>query len=227
MAKLSWAAAFLGLAMIVGCDSKPAEKIPVTPPLAPTEAHQILKNLQYIAVRKDNKHISLIAPVTPEIIFGSGHWFHQHAGLMGLALDEKELVEFGLVDLLNKGYISTQPLKMNPSDPKLDNFPQSLDPKARNYDATYDIGQARKVFNAGLYRLIKGVPLEMWADMVVMETKSDAENTKLRQLVFGYNGTAILNVAVFLKDDGKWVITFIKFKLWPEQFQKMVKEAKG
>jgi hypothetical protein len=226
MAKLSWATGFLGLAVIVGCDNKPAEKVPTTPPLAPTEAHQVLKNLQYIAVRKDNKQIALLAPVAPEIVYTQGWWFHQHAGKMGIALDEKELVEFGLVDMLNKGYISTQPLKMNPSDPKLDNFPP-LDPKAPNHDPSYDISQARKVFNAGLYRLMKGIPTEMWADMVVMETKPDPDNTKLRQLVFGYQGTPILNVAVQEKEDKKWVVIFVKFKLWPEQLTKMVKEAKG
>jgi hypothetical protein len=226
MAKLSWAAGFLGLAVIVGCENKPVEKIPSTPPLAPTEAHLVLKNLQYIAVRKDNKHISLVAPVTPDVVFGSGWWFHQHAGKMGIALDEKEIVEFGLVDLLNKGYISTQPLKMMPNDPKLDNFPPP-DPKAPNYDPTYDITQARKVYNAGLYRLMKGVPSDMWADMVVMETKSDPANTKLRQLVFGYAGTPVMNVAALQKDDGKWVVTYIQFKAWPEQLAKMVKKAQN
>jgi hypothetical protein len=226
MAKLSWAAAFLGLAVIVGCENKPVEKIPTTPPLAATEAHLVLKNLQYIAVRKDIKHISLIAPVTPDVVYGQGWWFHQHAGKMGLALDEKELVDFGLVDLLNKGYISTQPLKLMPNDPKLDNFPPA-DPKAPNYDPSYDISQARKVFNAGLYRLIKGVPAEMWADMVVMENKTDPTNTKLRQLVFGYKGEVVMNVAALQKDDGKWAVIYIQFKAWPEQLVKMVKKAQG
>lgn len=226
MAKLSWAAGILGLAMIVGCENKPVEKVSSTPPLAPAEAHQVLKNLQYIAVRKDNKHISLIAPVTPDVVFGSGWWFHQHAGKMGIALDEKEIVEFDLVEFLNKGYISTQPLKMMPNDPKLDNFPPP-DPKAPNFDPAYDIGKARKVYNAGLYRLMKGVPVDMWADMVVMETKLDPANTKLRQLVFGFRGTPIMNVAALQKDDGKWVVTYVQFKQWPEQLQKMMKEPKG
>lgn len=226
MAKLSWATAILGLAVIVGCENKPVEKVPTTPPLAPAEAHMILKNFQYIAVRRDNKHISLIAPVTPDVVFGSGWWFHQHAGKMGIALDEKEIVDFDLMEFLNKGYISTQPLKMMPDDPKLDNFPPP-DPKAPNYDATYDIAKARKVYNAGLYRLMKGVPPEMWADMVVMETKLDPANTKLRQLVFGYQGTAIMNVAALQKDDGKWVVTYVQFKQWPEQLKKMVKASQG
>ena len=222
MAKLSWAAGFLGLAVIVGCENKPVEKVPTTPPLAPAEAHQLLKNFQYIAVRKDNKQLALIAPVTSDVVFGSGWWFHQHAGKMGIALDEKELVEFDLIEFLNKGYISTQPLKLMPDDPKLDNFPPA-DPKAPNYDSTYDISKARKVYNAGLYRLMKGVPPEMWADMVVMETKPDKDNTKLRQLVFGYEGTPVMQVAALQKDDGKWVVTYVQFKQWPEQLKKMVK----
>jgi hypothetical protein len=226
MAKPSWAIATLCVAGIVGCENKPVEKVPTTPPLAPAEAHQILKNLQYIAVRKDNKHIALLAPVTPDVVYGSGWWFHQHAGKMGIALDEKELQDFDLVEFLNKGYISTQPLKLLPNDPKLDNFPPP-DPKSPNYDPGYDIAKARKVYNAGLYRLMKGVPAEMWADMVVMETKPDPTNTKLRQLVFGYQGTPVMNVAALQKDDGKWVVTYVQFKQWPEQLQKLVKAAKG
>lgn len=222
MAKLSWAAGFLGLAVIVGCENKPVEKVPSTPPLAPAEAHHILKNFQYIAVRKDNTQLAMLAPVASDVVYGSGWWFHQHAGKMGIALDEKELVEFDLVEFLNKGYISTQPLKLMPQDPKLDNFPPA-DPKAPNFDPTYDVTKARRVYNAGLYRLLKGVPAAMWADMVVMETKSDPANTKLRQLVFGYGGTAVMQVAALQKDDGKWVVTYVQFKQWPEQLQKLVK----
>ena len=222
MSKLSWAASLLSLAVIVGCDSKPAEKIPSTPPLAPAEAHLVLRNLQYIGVRKDYKAIPLIAPVASDVVFQSGAWFHFHAGQMGIALDEKELQDLNMLEFLNKGYISTQPLKMFPgTELKIDQFPPP-DPKSPKFDPTYDISKARTVYNAGVYRLAKGVPAEMWADLVVMENKPDPSNVKLRQLVFGYKGTPVINAAVFQKDDGKWALVYMLFKQWPEQMKKLV-----
>ncbi len=222
MSKLSWAAALLSLAVIVGCEGKPTEKVPSTPPLAPAEAHLVFKNLQYIGARKDAKNIPLIAPVAQDVVFQSGSWFHFHAGQMGIALDEKELQDLGLVEFLNMGYISTQPLKMFPStELKIDQFPPP-DPKHPKYDPAYDITKARVVYNAGVYRLMKGVPAEMWPELVVMENKQDPSNAKLRQLVIGYKATPVLNLAVFQKDDGKWALVYVLFKQWPEQLKKMV-----
>lgn len=222
MSRLSLAASVLSLVMIVGCGTKSAEKIPSTPPLQPAEPHLVLKNLQYIGARKDFKNIPLIAPVAPEVVFQSGSWFHFHAGQMGIALDEKELQDLGMVDFMNRGYISTQPLKMFPSsEMKIDQFPPP-DPKSPKYDPTYDITKARVVYNAGVYRLMKGVPVEMWPDLVVMENKPDPSNVKLRQLVLGYKATPVLNVAVFQKDDGKWAVVYILFKQWPEQLKKLM-----
>jgi hypothetical protein len=222
MLKASWAATLLSLAVIVGCQGKPEEKIPTTPPLAPSEAHLVLKNLQYIAVRKDYKNIPLIAPVAQDVVFQSGSWFHFHAGKIGIALDEKELQDLGMLEFLNKGYISNQPLKMFPdSEMKLDQFPPP-DPKSPKYDPTYDIAKARVVYNAGVFRLTKGIPAEMWPELVVMENKPDASNAKVRQLVIGYKATPILNMAVFQKEDGKWALVYVLYKQWPEQLKKLV-----
>lgn len=222
MSKVVWAAAVLSLAVIVGCDSKSAEKIPSAPPLAPAEPHLAFKNLQYIGARKDFKNIALIAPVAPDVVFQSGSWFHFHAGQMGIALDEKELQDLNMVEFLNKGYISTQPLKMFPStELKIDQFPPP-DPKSPKYDPTYDIAKARVVYTAGVYRLLKAIPAEMWPELVVMENKPDPSNVKLRQLVIGYKATPIMNVAVFQKDDGKWAVVYILYKQWPEQLKKLI-----
>ncbi|MBI4911764.1 MAG: hypothetical protein HY823_03420 [Acidobacteria bacterium] len=218
MAKLGFFAGVLALAVILGCESKPTEKVPTTPPLAPAEAHLVLKNLQYVGLRKDLKHIPILAPVNPDIVFGSAWWFHQHAGKMGIALDEKELVDLDMLEFLNMGYISTQPLKDFPAgENKIDNFPAK--------SATYDISKARKVYNAGLYRLLKGVPPDMWGDLVVMENKPDTSNVKLRQLTFGYKGTPVMIVAALEREDGKWAVTYIQFKKWPEELKKMVQAS--
>ena len=222
MSKLSWAATLLTMAVIVGCDSTSAEKVPTAPPLAPTEAHQVLANFKYIGARKDYANIANIAPAAPEVIYSQGAWFHFHAGQMGIALDEKELVDLKLLDVLNLGYIGTQPLKMfPPTEMKIDQFPP-MDPKNPKYDPAYDLAKAKLVFNAGLYRLTKGIPAEMWPELTVMGNKPDASNPKLRQLVIGYKATPVMNMAALQQDDGKWALVYVKYMQWPEQLKKLV-----
>ena len=222
MSKLSLMIPVLALAAIVGCESKTSEGVPTTPPLAPVEAHQLLSNFKYIGAKKDYAAIPVIAPVGQDAVYSSGAWFHFHSGQMGIALDEKELLDLNLLEFLNKGYISTQPLKMFPSsEMKLDQFPPP-DPKSPKYDPTYDIAKARTVYTAGVYRLTKAIPPEMWADLTVLENKPDANNAKVRQLVIGYKGTVVMNMAAFQKDDGKWALVYVLYKQWPEQLKKLV-----
>ena len=85
----AWIPAVAGIALILGCDSKPADKIPTTAPTAIMEPHEVLQHLQYMAVRKDMKHTSLIVPVDPDIIHGSAWWFNKHAGDMGNLLHRR------------------------------------------------------------------------------------------------------------------------------------------
>jgi len=84
------------------------------------------------------------------------------------------------------------------------------------------LDKAKLVFNAGIYRLSKGVPAEMWPELTVMENKPDANNPKLRQLVIGYKATPVMNMAALQKDDGKWALVYIQFKQWPEQLKKLM-----
>jgi hypothetical protein len=222
MSKLSWTAMLVTMAVIVGCDSASKEKVPTTPPPAPTEAHQVLSNLKYIGARKDYASIASIMPAAPEVIYSQGAWFHFHAGQMGIALDEKELTDLKLLDVLNMGYISTQPLKMfPPTELKIDQFPP-IDPKNPKFDPAYDLAKAKLVYIAGIYRLTKAIPTEMWPDLVIKENKPDAGNPKLRQLVVNYKDTVVMNMAALQKDDGKWALVYVQYKLWPEQLKKLV-----
>ena len=222
MLKMGWAATVLTMAVIVGCDSTSAEKVPTTPPPAPAEAHQVLSNLKFIGARKDYAAIANIMPAAPDVIYSQGAWFHFHAGQMGIALDEKELTDLKLLDVLNMGYISTQPLKMfPPTELKIDQFPP-MEPKSPKFDPAYDLAKAKLVYTAGIYRITKGVPAEMWPDLVVKENKPDAGNPKLRQLVINYKETTVMNMAVLQKEDGKWALVYVLFKQWPEQLKKLV-----
>jgi hypothetical protein len=103
----AWIPAVAGIALILGCDSKPADKIPATAPTAIKEPHEVLQHLQYMAVRKDLKHTSLIVPVDPEIIYGCAWWFNKHAGAHGIPYTEEEIKAFGLEPLQALGYIGT------------------------------------------------------------------------------------------------------------------------
>ena len=68
MAKLSWAAAFLGLAVIVGCENKPVEKIPTTPPLAAAEASR----LRFAGWVLDLTHRQLTSPAGVVVSLSGG-----------------------------------------------------------------------------------------------------------------------------------------------------------
>ena len=87
---------------------------------------------------------------------------------------------------------------------------------------TYTRNPGHGPASAGIYRLSKGVPAEMWPELTVMENKPDANNPKLRQLVIGYKATPVMNMAALQKDDGKWALVYIQFKQWPEQLKKLM-----
>lgn len=106
ISKHVWIPAALAIAAIVGCDSKPAEKIPTTAPTAIKEPHEVLKHLQYIAVRKDLKDISLVSPVDPQVADGAAWWFTSHSGDMGIALSADEIASLGVGNIKDMGYIA-------------------------------------------------------------------------------------------------------------------------
>ena len=102
----AWIPAVAGIALFLGCDSKPADKIPTTAPTAIKEPFEVLQHLQYMSVRKDMKHTSMIIPVDPEVIHGCAWWFNKHAGDMGIAYSADEIKTFGLEPLEAAGYFA-------------------------------------------------------------------------------------------------------------------------
>ncbi len=101
----AWIPAMVGVALILGCDSKPTDKIPTTAPAPLTEAHQVLKHLQYMAVRKDMKHATVLAPTDPKVVHGSAWWFNKHAGELGIPYTAEEIKFFALEPLEKMGYV--------------------------------------------------------------------------------------------------------------------------
>lgn len=249
----AWIPAIVGVALILGCDSKPTDKIPTTAPTAITEPYQVLQHLQYMSVRKDMKHTSLIVPVDPEIIHGSAWWFNKHAGDMGIAYTADEIKTFGLEPLVEKGYFAAgithkdlqdaldklsaeaqtagakkgkaadkpalpanlaaldiQTLDALPTSPKFpDGRPNPEFDSIKNNPA-----MLRAALAGGLYRLMKGVPAEMWPEVSVMEVKPNPTNTKIKDVYLGFQGTSIMQVSVIQSEPGKpWAVSYIYFKV--------------
>lgn len=198
MARLGWMPRALGAAALmtlvggmVGCDNKDAS-IPSTPPLAATEPAQIFLHLKYLVVRKDYKHVVLIAPIAPDVVFPSAWWFHKHSADLKIELTDEELNALGVMNL--KG--------------KLDNLP-------RADEKDYGVEQARLAFNAGLYRVLKGIPDDGWRQMVVSETKINPGNTRVTDLFLAYKGKQILKIGCLKKPDGNYGVSFVQYLAVP------------
>jgi hypothetical protein len=243
--KLAWVPAILGLAIAIGCDSKPADTVPTTAPMAAKQPHEILAHLKYVAVRKDFKDVPVIAPSDLTGLYGNAWWFHNHACTMGLALTAEEITGLGVTEFKDLGYIApgvtakdlqeakdkvaakvipALPAEMaNLNMDKLDKLPAEKD---KNKDIAKDYAAVsgpmlRNVFQAGIYRLLKGIPTPMWNDIVVIAVKQNAGNTKDQDVFLGYKGETILQVTARLKADGTYGIIYIYYKAHPKTLAKM------
>ena len=247
--KRAWIPVIAGLALVMGCDSKPSDGIPATAPMAAKEPFEILPHLKYVAVRKDFKDLPVIAPSDMTGLYGNAFWFHDHAGFMTLSLTAEEIQGLGVTDLKNLGYLAPGvsakelqeakekvaagtlaklPPEMEGLDvAKLDKLPNNVSKDknvAKDYAAVSG-AMLRSVFNAGIYRLMKGVPAGMWNDIVVLDVKKqNLPNSKDQDVILGYKGKPIMQVAVRPKADGDYGIIFIYFKVASRTLAKMYAE---
>lgn len=202
MARLGWiprmALGTLAAAAILGgtlaCDGRNSS-IPQTPPLAASEPNQILLHLKYLAVKKDFRHIVLIAPISPDVVFPSAWWFHKHASDLKIDLSPEEV----------------QALNIAPLQAMLPSLP-------RSEEKNYGIDQARLAFNAGIYRVLKGVPEDEWNDVVVSEVKMNPSNTRVTDLYLAYKGKQFMQVSCLKKTDGHYGVSFIRYLAVPSAF---------
>lgn len=256
--------AVAGIALILGCDSKPADKIPTTAPTAIKEPHEVLTHLQYMAVRKDMKHTSLIVPVDPEIIYGSAWWFNKHAGELGVPYTEEEIKTFGLEPLSEMGYLGTvtrkemteaqdklaaasqtAPAKKGKAEKpelpanlakydkdKLDMLPVSAKHMDGRPNPDFDTiknnaTMVRAALAGGLYRLMKGVPAELWPEVSVMEVKANPTNSKIKDVYLGFQGTTIMQVSVYQQEAGKpWTVSYVYFKVSSKKLAQVAEKLK-
>jgi hypothetical protein len=193
---LALVAAVLLLVGTLACGSK-GSGIPTSPPLAPTEPHMILEHLKYLAVRKDFKHVVVIAPVSREIVMPSAWWFHKHATDVKVELSDEDLRTMGIEHLKSR----------------LSNLP-------RLEDKEYSIEDARLAFNAGMFRLVRGIPDEAWAEISIMEIKPNAADPRVKDVLLGLHGKPIMKVSCVKKNETSYGISMILYVIQPGSLKK-------
>ena len=242
----AWLPAVAGLVLLVGCDSKPADTIPKTAPMAAKEAFELLPHLKYIAVRKDLKDIPVIAPDDMTGLYGNAWWFHNHAGQMDLTLTEQEIKDLGVEPVKDLGYLAPgvsmagMQLAMDKLDAKqiqalpvemstvnlarVDKLPGENDKVNGKDFVTINGNQAllRATFNAGLYRLLKGVPAELWNSMELLKTTPNPKNSLETGLVLGLEGKPVIELTARQKADKTYAIIYVHYLVQPRVLAKAV-----
>jgi hypothetical protein len=79
---------------------------------------------------------------------------------------------------------------------------------------------------AGIYRVISGVPEAMWPKLAVLETKPDAQSSDIQDVFVGYKGTPVLQVAVMKNKTGSYGIYNLTLKQLPKQLMLLLEAGK-
>jgi hypothetical protein len=152
-----------------------------------------------VAVRKDYKHVALIAPITPDVVFPSARQLHVDAKALGLALTPEELKGLGIEHLATR----------------LDALPGSqMD--------DYTVKDARLAFNAGIYRLTKGLTAKSWGRMRHMGINDNTagraygSQAVVKDMGLGFDGKKILTISCLKKPDGTYGVTLMRYEVNPK-----------
>jgi hypothetical protein len=183
----------------VGCGGN---EIPTTAPAAAKEPADILYHLQYMMVRKDYKQAAVIAPITPDVVYPSAMHFHKQAKELGLTLTPEELKGLGIEHLAAK----LDDLPGGPTD-------------------DYPVKDARLAFNAGIYRLLKGITDKSWGKMQHMGIVDNnagrqfGSTAVVKDMALGFDGTKVLTVSCLKKPDGSWGVSFLRYDVSPKNLK--------
>jgi hypothetical protein len=186
-------ASLLLVPAFVGCGGDP---IPTAAPEAAKEPADILYHLQYLAVRKDYKHAALIAPITPDVVYPSAMHFHIQAKDLGITLTPEEMKGLGIEHLAAK-----------------------LDALPGGPTEEYPIKDARLAFNAGIYRLCRGLTDKSWAKMRHMGITDNTAGRQfgstavLKDMALGIDGKKIMTVSCLRRSDGTWGISYLRYEV--------------
>ena len=186
-------ASLLLVPAFLGCGG---DGIPTTAPAAAKEPADILYQLQYLAVRKDYKQAAVIAPITPDVVYPSAMHFHHQAKELGITLTPEEIKGLGIEHLAAK----LDELPGGPTD-------------------SYPVKDARLAFNAGLYRLLKGLTDKSWGKMRHMGITDNVAGRQygstaiVKDMALGFDGTKILTVSCLKKPDGTWGVSYLRYEV--------------
>ena len=192
-------ASLLLVSAFIGCGG---DEIPTTAPAAANEPADILYSLQYLAVRKDYKQAAVIAPITPDVVYPGALRLHQDAKALGLNLTPEEIKGLGIEHLAAK-------LDALPGGPTED----------------YPVKDARLAFNAGIYRLTKGLTAKSWGKLQHMGITDNTagrmygSTAVLKDMALGFDGTKILNVTCLKKPDGTFGISYMRYEVAPKNLK--------
>ena len=232
--------ALAGLTLFLGCDSKSADTIPKTAPMAAKEPYELLPHMKYIAVAKDYKDIPVISPQDLSGLYGNAWWFQNHAGTMGLTLTAEEIKDLGVDEVKKLGYLApgvsmaslqatldklqAHQIQAIPADmegldqAKLDKLPTTDKDQPKDFAAMTGT-LLRPAYNAGLYRLLKGVPVSLWNDVSISKTLP-TKNPEETKLVLAYQGKEIIEMTARQKADKTYGIIYMKYLVWPSALAK-------
>jgi hypothetical protein len=235
--------------VFLGCGNKPSEQAPTSAPAPATEPFEILKNLQYLGMKQGLTHLDVISLTDLNVAYEAACRLNKQAGALGIVLKDQEIMDLGVTDLRTKGYLipgashadlaeakakEAAGTKMLPWMAKLDI--QKLDllpetdtlpdgkpnPEYQEIKAKY----AMAAMQAGVYRMVSGVPVGMWPKLAVLETKPDPQSTDVQDVAIGFNGKPVMQVAVMKNKNGNYGIYNLTLKFPPKQLMAMLDAAK-
>ncbi len=235
--------------LFVGCGNKPTEQVPATAPAAAQEPFEILKNLQYLGTKKDLNHLDVVSLTDTNVAYTAAVRLHTHAGDLSIVLRDQDIMDLGITDLRTKGYIvpgvshadlvdakakAAKGGKMPPwmaklDIQKLDLLPDSdtlpdgkPNPEYQELKTKY----ASAAMQAGIYRVVSGVPDAMWPKLSVIETKADPQSSDVQDVSIGLKGTPVMQVAVMKNKTGSYGIYNITLQFPPKKLMEMLDASK-
>jgi hypothetical protein len=233
----------------LGCGNKPSETLPATAPPVVKEPYEILRNLQYLGTRKDLKHLSVISLTDLNVAYTSACQLHRHAGELGIVLKDQDIMDLGVTDLRTRGYLVPGASRMDLLEAKkkeasggkmlpwmakldgqkLDQLPETdtlpdgkPNPEYQEIKSRY----AAAAMQAGIYRIVSGVPEAMWPGLAVLETKPEAAGSDIQNVFVGYKGTPVMQVAVMKNKAGNYGIYNLTLQQPPKQLMTLLGEGK-
>ncbi len=231
--------------LFLGCGNKATEQVPTTAPGSVKEPYEILKNLQYLGTKKELKHLQVISLTDTTVAYAAACNLHKHAGELGIVLRDQDIMDLGVTDLRTKGYFvpgvsradwveakaknKPMPWMAKVDAQKLDRLPETdtlpdgkPNPEFQEIKSKY----ALSAMQAGVFRVVSGVPDALWPKLAVMETKPSPQSSDIQNVFIGLKGTPVMEVAVMKNKAGSYGVYSLTLKFPPRELITMLDQSK-